>query len=168
MAVIPVLNSAPRHIEVWGNGDLTSRILAPGTRWRMESTSYDRSFMPGKQVRSILLDGLIVFDSWSESGGEENVFFPRRKRIPGVQARTLYLLSYPDSRKWNSADSSQAFGNSECIKSRLILLPRDWESSLNTVQLLLFIIIIIIVIMAVQSFCWALALFKFLNLIHSR
>jgi hypothetical protein len=95
----------------------------------IESASYDVSFNPGKQAPNILLDGLVVFDSWSESCGEV-VFCPRRKGILGVRA----ILSYPGSRKWNGVDGSQASGNAECIKSRLSLLPRAWESSLNIVQ----------------------------------
>jgi len=32
--VVPVLNEAPRHEQVWEGGDLTPRILNLGTRWR--------------------------------------------------------------------------------------------------------------------------------------
>jgi hypothetical protein len=56
-------------------------ILALGTRCRLESISYDGSFIPGTQAPGILLDALIVFGSWSESGAEENVFCFRRKLI---------------------------------------------------------------------------------------
>jgi len=91
----PLLNSAPRHEDLWVSGGIAPRILNLGTRWRWVVSFAPQPLYPqGKSPRFPLVRRLGGPQSRSGWGGEQKDFFIAlcRKLKPGLPTRSIVII----------------------------------------------------------------------------